>query len=176
LELQRRNEERENEGCICVPLEDVLRGPGRVAWKFIKDIKDNPDSDFEFNEEQILVIALLIWPLEQAWRKQLKAGQSRSATVDTLRKLPNALGLPRTLVIGGGGCGKTTLMQLVVAPVARTYFTQVVFTAPSNRAARGFDPRAKTMHSIAGIRPVDSMRTASLHIKGDQMRKRWARI
>ena len=28
LALQRRNEERENEGCICVPLEDVLRGPG----------------------------------------------------------------------------------------------------------------------------------------------------
>ena len=89
LELQRRNEERENEECICVPLEDVLRGPGHVAWKLIKDIKDNPDSDFEFNEEQILVIALLIWPLEQAWREQLKGGQSPSATVDTLRKLPN---------------------------------------------------------------------------------------
>ena len=172
LELQRRNEERENEECICVPLEDVLRGPGHVAWKLIKDIKDNPDSDFEFNEEQILVIALLIWPLEQAWRKQLKAGQSPSATVDTLRKLPNDLGLPRTLVIGGGGCGKTTLMQLVVVPVARTYFTKVVLTAPSNRAARGFDPRAKTMHSIAGMRPVDSMRTSSLHIKSDHMRKR----
>jgi hypothetical protein len=118
------------------------------------------------------VIAFLIWPLENAWRIHVKKGQDRGATVNTLRKLPDALGLPRVAIIGGGGCGKTTLMQLVVVPTLRTFFEKVVLTAPSNRAARAFDPRAKTLHSTAGMKPHDSMRTSSLHIKSDTMRKR----
>ena len=102
----------------------------------------------------------------------LKGKQSACATVDTLRKLPNDLGLPRMLIIGGGGCGKTTLMQVVVVPTLQTFFSRVVLTAPSNRAARGFHPSAKTLHSIAGMKPQDSMRTSSLGIKNDGMRKR----
>ena len=99
-----------------MPLEDVLLGPGHVAWKLIQDIKADTDNGFEFNEEQILVIALLIWPLEQAWRAQLKDKPNSHATVDTLCKLPNDLGLPRVAIIGGGGCGKTTVMQRVIVP------------------------------------------------------------
>jgi hypothetical protein len=63
-------------------------------------------------------------------------------------------------------------MQKVIVPTLESFFEKIVLTAPSNRAARGFDPRAKTMHSIAGIRPQNSMRTSSLHIKSDAMRKR----
>ena len=96
----------------------------------------------------------------------------RPAMVDTLHHLPNDLGLPRILIIGGGGCGKTTIMQAVIVPTLRTFFKSIVLSAPSNRAARGFDPHAKTLHSIAGMRPQDSMRISSLHIKSDQMRKR----
>ena len=117
-------------------------------------------------------MAGIIWPIEQAWRVHLKDKQDAGATVDTLRRLANDLGLPRTLVIGGGGCGKTTMMQLVVVPVLRTFFKQIVLTAPSNRAARGFDPTAKTLHSLSCMKPADSMRTSSLSLKGDAMRKR----
>ena len=109
--------------------------------------------------------------MEQAWRVHLKGTQSPCATVDTLCKLPNDLGLPRILIIGGGGCGKTTLMQVVVVPTLQTFFSRVVLTAPSNRAARGFHPSAKTLHSIAGMKPQDSMRTSSLGIRSDHMRK-----
>ena len=62
-------------------------------------------------------------------------------------------------------------MQLVVVRTLQTFFSCVVLTAPSNRAARGFHPSAKTLHSIAGMRPQDSMRTSSLGIKNDGMRK-----
>ena len=103
---------------------------------------------FEFNEEQIDAICLQIWPVEQAWRVHLKDTQSSCATVYTMRKLPNDLGLPRILIIGGGGCGKTTLMQLVVVPTLQTFFSRVVLTAPSNRAARGFHPIANTLHPL----------------------------
>ena len=105
-----------------MPLNDAFLGPGHVAWKLIEDIKNDSTNDFEFNEEQILVIALQIWPLEQAWRVHVKSLQSACAMVHTLRKLPNDLGLPRIAVIGGGGCGKTTLMQRVVVPTLRTFF------------------------------------------------------
>jgi hypothetical protein len=57
-------------------------------------------------------------------------------------------------------------------PTLRIFFQRVLLTAPSNRAARGFDPTAKTLHSIASMRPQDSMRTSNLGIKSDRMRKR----
>ena len=172
LQLRARNEARDNEECVNLPLEDILRGPGHVAWKLIQSVKTRPQNSFEFNEEQIECIALQIWPVEQAWRVHLKGKQKVGVTVNNLRKLPNDLGLPRVLTIGGGGCGKTTLMQDVVVPTLQTFFSRVVLTAPSNRAARGFHPSAKTLHSIAGMKPQDSMRTSSLGIKNDGMRKR----
>ena len=64
-----------------------------------------------------------------------------------------------------------SLMQIVAAPTLQIFFARVVFAAPSNRAARGFHLNAKTLHSIAGMKPQDSMRTSSLGIKSDQMRK-----
>ena len=170
LNLQHRNEAREEAACVSVPLPDVLLGPGHVAWKLVQNLREDPDHGIEFNEEQILVIALHIWPLERAWRSR---PQAAGATLGSLQWLPNDLGLPRVVTIGGGGCGKTTIMQLVIVPTLRAFFQQVVLTAPSNRAARGFDPRAKTMHSMAGLRPQDSMRTSSLNIKSDEMRKRF---
>ena len=83
-----------------MPLEDALKSPWHAAWKLIKDIKTDASKNFEFNEEQILVIALCIWPLEQAWRLHVKKQQVTGATVDNLRKLPNDLGLPRITIIG----------------------------------------------------------------------------
>ena len=171
-QLQCRNRAKDEQACLSVPLADALKGPGHVAWKLIQDINGDASDDFAFNDEQILVIALQIWPLEQAWRVHLSKQQGASATANTLHKLPNDLGLPRIAIIGGGGCGKTTVMQRVIVPTLQTFFSRVVLTAPSNRAARGFDPSAKTLHSVTGMTPQDSMRTSSLHIKSDHMRKR----
>ena len=95
LELQCRNRAKDEEACLFVPLADALKGQGHVAWKPIQDINGGTSNDFAFNDEQILVIALQVWPLEQAWRGHKHKMQSASATVDTLRKLPNDLGKPR---------------------------------------------------------------------------------
>ena len=172
MDLHFRNNARDDEVCKVVPLEEAMKGPGHVAKKLVEDAKNHPTNRIEFNEEQLLVIALCVWPLEQAWRNQMKRMRTQGATVNTLHKLPNDLGLPRILIIGGGGCGKTTIMQVVVVPILRTFFQAIVLTAPSNRAARGFDPSAKTLHSIAGMKPHDSHRISNLHIKNDWMRKR----
>ena len=58
LQLRARNEAKDNEQCVNMPLDDILRGPGHVAWKLIQDLKEDPDGNFEFNDEQILCIAL----------------------------------------------------------------------------------------------------------------------
>ena len=103
-------------------MEDAVQGPGHVANKLIQYARNHPTESIDFNEEQLLVIALCIWPLEQAWRSRGKTLHTTSATVNTLHKLPNDLGLPRIVIIGGGGCGKTTIMQAVVVPTLRTFF------------------------------------------------------
>ena len=82
-ELQWRNQAKDDQACLSVPLADALKGPGHVAWKLIQDINGDTSNDFAFNDEQILVIALQIWPLEQAWRVHKHKMQSASATVDT---------------------------------------------------------------------------------------------
>ncbi len=170
MDLRQRNQERVDQVCTNVSLEDVLRGPGHVAWQLIKGAEDT-EHDFAFNEEQLLVIALMIWQLEMAFRDHLEGQQASTATLETLRKLPDDLACPRVGIVGGGGCGKTTIMQKVVVPVLEIFFSKIVLTAPSDRAARGFHPRAKTMHSIACMLPQGSFRTAQLEITA-AMRKR----
>lgn len=68
LQFQVRNEISDNEDCVSVALEYILRGFGYVVWKLIQDPKVDPDRNFEFNDKQILCIAFLIWSLKQAWR------------------------------------------------------------------------------------------------------------
>ena len=85
---------------INVHLEDFMRDLEQYAWKFI-----------EFDNEKIDCIALLIWPLEQAWRTHLKSRQdqgvggptkdeeNQSVMVSTLRKVCIELGLSPQLSI-----------------------------------------------------------------------------
>ena len=171
-QLQFRNQDKEDNECVSVPLADAMKGPRHVALKLMREAENDSEKPVHFNEEQSTIIATCIYPLEQAWQQHIAKQHSADATLESLHFLPNDLGLPRVLIIGGGGCGKTTMMQIVLVPVLKTFFRKVVLTAPSNRAARGFDPTAKTLHSVSGMKPQDSMRTSSLHIKTDQMRKR----
>ena len=60
LQFHARNEARDDEECVSLPLENVLRGPGHVAWKLIQDMKENPDSNFVFNDAHILCIPLQV--------------------------------------------------------------------------------------------------------------------
>ena len=140
-QLRCRNQSRDDEACVVVPLEDALKGPGHVARKLIEDIKNDSTNDFQFNNEQIVIIGCSMWSVEQAWRTRVTNLQRTGcATVDTLCKLPNDLGLPRIGIIGGGGCGKTTIMQLVVGPTLRTFFNR---SCPRRRPIEplGFRPQ-----------------------------------
>ena len=84
--------------------------------------------------------------------------------------LPNDLGLPRSLSVGGGGCGKTTILLEVICPTYETFFERIDRATLSNKSARLFN--AKTVHSLNGLRPSDSLRTINIQIRIDTMRKR----
>ena len=165
-----RNRQGEEEECVHVPLPDRVKGPAHVA----KALMDK--STKTFNEEQIEVCAMIVYPMELAWRSVAVSATANAATLDNLPqyKLPNDLALPRIAVVGGGGCGKSTVMLDIISPTAETFFQGVARTASSNRAARGF--RAKTLHSVSCLRPTDSLRTANLRIQGHAVRKKMDKV
>ena len=68
LDLQTRNRAKEEDACVAVPLEDALKGPVHVAWKLVQDAKNDSEDSFAFNDEQIGLISLCTWLLDQAWR------------------------------------------------------------------------------------------------------------
>jgi len=94
----------------------------------------------------------------------------KTEAIRTKYLLPNDLGLPRALIAGGGGCGKTTMLIKVICPTYETFFEATARATPSNKSARLF--RAKTMHSLNGFRPSDSLRTVNVRIRTDNMRKK----
>jgi hypothetical protein len=148
-----------------------------VAWKLIQESK------IAFNDEQIDCIALCVWDLEEAFRKHLGGASSPAvlpgsqiltgAQLETIRSqylLPNDLGLPRTLIVGGGGCGKTTMLLEVICPTYATFFERIARATPSNKSARLF--MAKTIHGLNGLTPADSLRTATIRIHNEKTRRR----
>lgn len=177
-----RNAKRAKPKCQTVPIDDMALGPSHVAWKFILACRDE-QSPIDFNEEQLDCIALQIWDIEKAFRDRhggatspavlpdshvLAGGQTEAIRSKYL--LPNDLGLPRALIAGGGGCGKTTMLEKVICPTYETFFERTDRATPSNKAARLF--KAKTVHSLNGFRPSDSLRTVNIRIRTDTMRKR----
>ena len=180
--MQNRNADREKPRCETVPLEGMMAyGPAHVAWQLIKKC------DTPFNDEQIDALALMVGPLERVWQDKVNGAQAQEGShehlpgaktfagdhLEAIRQkylLPNDLGLPRVLLIGGGGCGKTTMLLKVISPLLETFFACVARATPSNKAARNF--KAKTIHSLSGLRPVDSLRTANLRIRSDAIRKK----
>ena len=72
------------------------------------------------------------------------------------------------IIDGGGGCGKTMLINHFIVPLCNAFFDQrgVVLSAPSNKAARGI--HAKTLHSLLGFKPDSSLRTAALALSAQK--------
>ena len=66
------------------------------------------------------------------------------------------------IIDGGGGCGKTMLINHFFVPLCRAFFRHagVVLAAPTNKAARGI--HAKTLHCVLGFTPESSLRTSAL--------------
>ena len=93
------------------------------------------------NQDQQAPVALIAKEMQEAWEKQ-----GRPQRMNPVGKIL------RMLILGGGGCGKSRIVNLVLTPL----FTQFwgprgcVKAAPSNKAARGI--LGKTLHVVAKMR------------------------
>ena len=93
------------------------------------------------NADQMGAVALVANAMETAWEEQGRPERMKP----TGRLL-------RMLLLGGGGCGKTRIVNLVLTVLFTEYWGPrgVVKAAPSNKAARGI--LGKTLHAAAKLR------------------------
>ena len=98
------------------------------------------------NADQMGAVALVANAMQTAWEAQGRPKRMKSSGR-----------LLRMLLLGGGGCGKTRIVNLVLTALFTEYWgtSGVVKAAPSNKAARGI--LGKTLHAAAklGASPMD---------------------
>ena len=128
-------------------LEERLRGPAAAA-KILAE-------EAALNRDQLGLIAVVTNVLQQAWNALPPSSQTQLRKDDTLL---------RCLLVGGGGCGKTRIINRVLRPLFAAFFGSdaAQTQAPSNKAARQI--HGKTVHS-ANKRGIDaSLRTVRLRL------------
>ena len=129
------------------PLLEIMRGPKHVAEL---TMKQQATHGRILNDEQKTLFALLVDCLQQAFLRRANSEEPY---------LPLDEWLLDIVIDGGGGCGKTMLINYFFVLACRAFFgpTGVVLAAPSNKAARGI--HGKTLHSFLGFTRESSLRT-----------------
>lgn len=82
----------------------------------------------------------------------------------------------RVLIYGGGGCGKTRIINCVLTPLFRKFYGPrgVVLTAFANKPARLIG--GKTSHALTKLRGAQSLTMPRLRIKSDKERRALAAV
>ena len=113
------------------------------------------------NTDQKRAVALVARPMQAAWEKSRDA--ERSQTMQAL------LGTRvRLLLVGGGGCGKTRIINKVLVPLLEAFYGSqgVLEEASSHKAARLL--HGKTIHAANKFNGGSSLRT--LHLRLNERR------
>ena len=133
-----------------VPGDLRSRGPAVVA----KMLCDRAG----LNRDQLGFVAIVAKTLQDAFDR-LPVGSNGCLPKDEV--------LLRCLLVGGGGCGKTRIINMVLRPLFETVFGDgsMQAQAPSNKAARQIQGR--TMHSANKLRKDSSLRTVHLRVTAE---------
>ena len=117
-----------------IPEGTAEKGPIAFAFELAKAATLNAD--------QLAPVALIAHDMQKAWEAQGKP--ARMKPMDRLIRM---------LILGGGGCGKSRIINLVLTPLFVQYWGPrgCVKAAPSNKAARGI--LGKTLHAAANLPP-----------------------
>ncbi len=115
-----------------LPTDLAAAGPVSVA-KHLVDAAT-------LNQDQQAPVALIAKEMQIAWEKQ-----GRPQLMEPVGKIM------RMLLLGGGGCGKSRIVNLVLTALFLQYWGPrgCVKAAPSNKAARGI--LGKTLHAAAKL-------------------------
>ena len=117
-----------------IPEGTADKGPSAFAFELAKAARLKAD--------QLAPVALKAHEMQKAWEAQGKPA-----------RLKPVGRLIRMLIVGGGGCGKSRINNLVLTPLFVQYWGPrgCVKAAPSNKAARGI--LGKTLHAAANLPP-----------------------
>ena len=128
-------------------LAERARGPVAVAQMLADEAG--------LNRDQRGFVAIVAVALQGAWAMLPVAANGM------LRKDKVLL---RCLLVGGGGCGKTRIINRVLRPLFQAFFGEdaVQTQAPSNKAARQI--HGKTMHAANKLQMDASLRTVHLRL------------
>jgi len=155
-------------------LDLVMQGPVAVA----KHLVDSAS----LNEDQKRPVALVAARMQQKW-EETRAAFERSGCdaafnnkVESSRQRGEAL-LPTTgvilrlVLVGGGGCGKSRIINKVLSPLLTCYDGDkgVLREAGSNKAARLID--GVTLHMANGLQGNSSLLTPHLRLSAENKRK-----
>ena len=159
----------ENPNCACM-------APVELA-KYLCDAA-------ELTTEQRGPVALIArsmrvaYDAEVARRATLTESQLRAEGIGASENvtLPLTGRLLRLLLYGGGGCGKTRIINYVLAPLFRRFYGDkgLVLTAFSNKASRLI--KGKTSHTLVKIRGGQSLTMARLRVQSDKDRRALAAV
>ena len=115
-----------------IPTDLAAAGPVAFAKQLVEAAT--------LNQDQRTPVALIAKDMQMAWEKQGKPRQM------------NPVGrILRMLLIGGGGCGKSRIVNLVLTPLFLQFWGPrgCVKAAPSNKAARGI--LGKILHVVGKL-------------------------
>ena len=147
-------QEKAQETCVILPLHDLMKGPKHVAESIIREQEQKDGKEKKIlTDEQKLVFALWVDNMQEAWLKRPDPEK---------HYLPPDTWILDMILDGGGGCGKTMLINCFIVPLCKAFWgpAGVVCATTSNKAAVGI--RGKTFHSLLGLTPDSSMRTSQL--------------
>ena len=137
-----------------VRLEDAVeRGPAAAAKVLCEAAGLNAD--------QRAFVALLASRMQRQFDALPPSAQGR---------LPKDTVIFRGLLVGGGGCGKTRIINQVLRPLLTSFYGAggVQTQAASNKAARLIG--GKTMHTANKLRAESSLRTVYLRLTAETRR------
>ena len=95
-------------------------------------------------------VAVIAKAIDKAWQDREEGHTGGAAQLIPL--IPLGKYIMRILIVGGGGCGKTRIINQVLAPLFRAFFGTrgCMKIAYSNKAARLLG--GKTMHTLVKMR------------------------
>ena len=138
----------------------------------------------ELTREQRGPVALLARDMQKVYeqelgrRAQLTEAQRRAEGSDTAEftRLPLTGRRLRLLFYGGGGCGKTRIINSVLAKLFRRFYGEkgLVLNAFANKPARLI--RGKTTHGLIKRRGGQSLNIAQLRVQSEKERRALAAV
>ena len=158
-------------------VDDILQGPAALAWKLACDAK--------LNKDQLRAVSLIVDVMQQEFARVLaEKPESLNAEADPLANIANRVEvsisvlplvgvLTRVLLVGGGGCGKSRIINAVLKPLLRAFYGRdgLMLAGPSNKSARNIG--GVTLHKANGLLGNSSL--LAVHLRPTSQQQAYVR-